>query len=83
MALVDVYQKVDALGAALIQWARPGGWPESPMKTWWLVDFRSAFFIAVGYLTFVFVGSVRQYMQPGLLVMVMTTRRMPNPPLSP
>jgi hypothetical protein len=33
----------------------------------------------VGYLTFVFVGSVRLFLQIGPMVMMMTTRRMPNP----
>jgi hypothetical protein len=43
----------------LIAWARPEGWSESPLSTWPLTQFDLAVKIALGYLAFVFIGSVR------------------------
>jgi hypothetical protein len=42
----------------LVNWARPEGWVESPLASWPLTKFDLAVKIAIGYLLFVFVGSV-------------------------
>jgi hypothetical protein len=42
----------------LVTWARPEGWVESPLASWPLTKFDLAVKIAIGYLLFVFVGSV-------------------------
>lgn len=44
----------------LINWARPDGWIESPLASWPLTKFDIAVKIALGYLAFVFLGSVSQ-----------------------
>eukprot|EP01033_Poteriospumella_lacustris_P006458 gene6458-4647_t len=44
------------LGTAILEWARPEGWPASPMANWPLADFESAFAIASCYLIFVILG---------------------------
>lgn len=44
------------LGNDILQWARPEGWPASPMANWPLADFESAFAIAACYLLFVILG---------------------------
>lgn len=46
------------LGNDILQWARPEGWPASPMANWPLADFESAFAIAACYLLFVIVGRI-------------------------
>lgn len=45
----------------LINWARPEGWIESPLASWPLTQFDIAVKIALGYLAFVFLGSVSLY----------------------
>jgi hypothetical protein len=72
------YEKVNELGNFILQWAKPEGWPESPLsvcyfkyckekmnllcllQSWPLTSFETAITIALGYLTFVFVGSVSE-----------------------
>ena len=61
MDLDFVNSKVDYLGDAILEWARPPAWPKlqkSPLEKYPLTDFRSAFYVAVGYLIFVFIASV-------------------------
>jgi len=58
MDLAFVNSKVDSLGDAILEWARPTAWPKSPLEKYPLTDFRSAFYVAVGYLIFVFIASV-------------------------
>ena len=58
MDLSFVNSKVDSLGDAILEWARPPAWPKSPLDKYPLADFRSAFYVAVGYLIFVFIASV-------------------------
>ena len=59
MSYAEAVKHVDALGEAIIQWARPRGgeWQVSPLALHPLADFRSAAAIAVGYLLFVLVFS--------------------------
>eukprot|EP01035_Chromulina_nebulosa_P018716 gene18716-24477_t len=54
--LTTYYSLADKIGVALIDWARPKGWPVSPTESWPLTDFRTAFTIALAYLAFVFIG---------------------------
>ena len=61
MDLSTLNKKIDALGVSILQWASPVGWPVSPLTNYPLADFRSAFYIAFGYLTFVIIGSVRMF----------------------
>lgn len=55
-------EKFDELVATteklLITWARPEGWIESPLASWPFTQFDLAIKIALGYLAFVFIGSV-------------------------
>lgn len=43
-------------GNAILAWARPEGWPESPAADWFLADFTSAGAVAICYLLFVIFG---------------------------
>ena len=56
---IQITQHIDQLGEAIILWARPKGtgWQASPLRNYPLADFRSAFYIAFGYLFFVLVAS--------------------------
>lgn len=43
---------------ALLEWARPEGWITSPLVDYPYTDFQTAAYIAIGYLCFVFFGSL-------------------------
>ena len=59
--MVDYNEIIHNVERFLINWARPEGWIESPLSTWPLTQFDIAIKIAIGYLTFVFLGSVSKF----------------------
>jgi len=64
--LENAAQILDNLGASLLEWARPTGNIISPLSSWPLAGgFSTPAFIAIGYLCFVFFGSIiMQFLPP-------------------
>lgn len=48
----------EQIEAQILAWARPEGWGASPLESYPLTDFPTAAKIAIGYLAFVFLGSL-------------------------
>ena len=53
------YEQAKVVEKLLLDWARPEGWAESPLKDYPLAHFDTAITIAIAYLAFVIFGSVR------------------------
>lgn len=90
MTYAQAIGHVDAIGEAIIQWARPKGgkWQTSPLALHPLADFRSAAAIAVGYLLFVLVFSALMCLVRGPIKNLYGLKFLYNiiqvrPPLSP
>eukprot|EP01039_Chlorochromonas_danica_P010781 gene10781-11981_t len=47
-----------SLETSVLTWARPSGWPASPLATWPLAKFEDALLIGICYLIFVLLGKI-------------------------